>query len=110
MLISNVIKAMDLEIIAGSSNLSKEISGVYSCDLLSWVMSHAVRKNIWITVQIHPNIVAVASLLEVPLIIIPESISVEQVTIDKANLEGVVIAKSNKNAYELCFMLHDLGL
>lgn len=73
-------------------------------------MSHATKGCAWITVQIHPNIVAVASLLELSCIIIPEDIEVENVTIEKSDQEGIPILKSNMNSYELCAKLKNLGV
>jgi serine kinase of HPr protein (carbohydrate metabolism regulator) len=106
----NIIKELGLTVLAGGNALEKDINGIYCCDLLSWVMSHGSRGNAWITVQIHPNVVAVASLLEFSCIIVPELIDVEKVTLEKANQENIPILQSKENAYKICSMLHDLGL
>lgn len=90
--------------------LRNSAGGVYICDLLSWVMSHAKKGDIWITVQIHPNIVAVASLLELSCIIIPEGIEVDTVTLDKANENNVLLLQSCKDSYYLACELKELGL
>jgi hypothetical protein len=45
-------------ILTGESSCEKQINGVYCCDLLSWVMSHAAKGSAWITVHNHVNIVA----------------------------------------------------
>ena len=47
--------------------------------------------RVWITVQTHMNIVAVAVLTEIACIIIPEGIQVEEEVLNKAENEGVVI-------------------
>ena len=80
--------------------MDNEISGAYICDLLSWVMSHANKGDVWITVHTHLNIVAVALLVEVACILVPEGIQVEEATIKKAN-EGIAILSSNKTAYQI---------
>ncbi|MGI6668584.1 MAG: AraC family transcriptional regulator [Acetivibrionales bacterium] len=66
-------------VVTGEAGTDNEIKGMYCCDLLSWVMSHAAKGSAWITVHTHLNIVAVAALLELSCIIIPEGISVEGV-------------------------------
>lgn len=92
---------LGLRLLTGESGLDKEVSGMYICDLLSWVMSHADKQNAWVTVHTHLNIVAVALLTEVSCIIVPENIQVEEATISKAVEEGVPILGTDMNSYEL---------
>lgn len=80
--------------------LNEDIGGVYICDLLSWVMSHAKTGDVWITVQVHVNIVAVALLTGVSCIIIPEGISVNEDTLKRADKEGIPILSIQKPSYE----------
>lgn len=75
------------------------INGLYYGDLLSWVMSHAKDGEAWITVQTHMNIVAVASLLNLSCIIVPEGIDVEEDTINKANSVSIPILSTDLDAY-----------
>lgn len=82
----------------------------YSCDLLSWVMANGKKNGIWITVQTHTNIVAVASLLELAGIIIPNSIPIDPKTLQKAEEEGVAILSSDMNTFELSGVLYQLGI
>lgn len=110
MKVKDILSELNLEPISYNDGISKEISGVYVSDLLSWVMSHAYKNNIWITVQVHPNIVAVAQLLDFSCIIIPEGIEVPETTISKANEEHVVILKSQDSAYSICKTLAKMGL
>jgi hypothetical protein len=48
-------------------------SGGYTSDLLSCVMAGAKSNYLWITLQAHLNIVAVAALLEVAAVIVTEN-------------------------------------
>jgi hypothetical protein len=96
--IKDIIENIDGRLVTKGENLNSTITGIYSCDLLSWVMSHAKRGNCWITVQTHINIVAVASLLEIPCIIVPEDIEVEENTINKAIEENIEIISTSLDA------------
>lgn len=96
-----IANKFELKVIGGKKGLNKEVSSVYISDLLSWVMSHAKNGDAWITVQVHPNVVAVASLINLSCIIIPENIEVENVTIEKANEAGIPILQSGKNSFEI---------
>ncbi|MBZ4662645.1 MAG: AraC family transcriptional regulator [Caloramator sp.] len=110
MKVKDIVDAINFEVLAGAEGLDREVKGVYTCDLLSWVMSHGKQNNVWITVQIHPNIIAVATLLEFSCIIIPENIDVEEATLNKANNENIPVLQSNLNAYEICIELNKLGV
>lgn len=99
---------LGLAVLTGDSTLERDITGVYVCDLLSWVMSHAEKGDAWITVQAHINIVAVAVLLEIPCIIIPEDINVEETTLKKASEENIAILRTGMDAFEICWRTHEI--
>lgn len=79
----------------------REISGCYSGDLLSWVMSRAKEGDVWLTVMGNINAVAVAVLTDCACIVLTENASLDEQAKDKAELQGVCILQSEKNAYEL---------
>lgn len=110
MKIREIMDKLNLKLLNTNADLDREADGVYSCDLLSWVMSHGSKNNIWITVQVHPNVIAVAQLLEFSCIIIPENIEVEKITLDKADLEMIAVLQSEENAYRLCGKLSELKI
>lgn len=93
-----------------SADTTREITCGYSCDLLSWVMSHGASGMGWITVQTHMNVIAVATLMDMACVIIPEGIAVEQPVIDKAAEEGIALIGSAKTAYELCGLMWQSGV
>lgn len=82
----------------------------YTCDLLSWVMAHGKAGMAWITVQTHMNVIAVASLMEMAAVILPEGIEMEQASLEKAREEGIAVLHSGKTAYEICAMMSEAGL
>ena len=79
----------------------KEISGCYSGDLLSWVMSRAKEGDVWLTVMGNINAVAVAVLTDCACIVLTENASLDEQAKDKAELQGICFLQSEKNAYEL---------
>ena len=79
----------------------REVTGCYSGDLLSWVMSRAKEGDVWLTVMGNINAVAVAVLTDCACIVLTENASLDQQAKDKAELQGVCILQSEKNAYEL---------
>ena len=88
----------------------REVTGVYIGDLLSWVMAHGQAGMAWITVQTHMNVIAVASLMEMAAVIVPEGIEMEEASLEKAKEEGITVLASEKTAYELCALMAEKGL
>ena len=110
MKVSEMLAKAELVQVAGESGNGNEIKGAYIGDLLSLVMSRALDGNLWITIQAHENIVAVASLVEVGAIVVAEGIHVESGTIEKANELDIPIFESKKSAFELAKTIIELGI
>ena len=108
--LSDIVKSYDLKVECSKNSLDREIKGGYASDLLSDVMAHSKKGDIWITLQGHPNIVAVAMLKELAGIIIVNGREPEQETIKKAEAEGLPIMTSKLPAFELVGKLYDLGI
>lgn len=92
---------LDLTLVAGKDGLDNQVNRMYIGDLLSWVMGKAKEGNIWVTIQGHINIVAVAALTGVSCIVIAEGAQADENTIEKANNEGVPVFITKLTAFEL---------
>jgi len=62
--LAEIVDELDLKVRTAGGALEREVSGGYASDLLSDVIAHATTDCLWVTLQIHQNIVAVASLKE----------------------------------------------
>ncbi len=82
----------------------------YTSDLLSCVMAGAPKKSIWITLQAHGNIIAVATLLDLAAVIITEGAIPDPSTIEKANEEGVILLSTSLPTYTVVGQLWEMGL
>lgn len=82
----------------------------YTSDLLSCVMAGAKNKGIWVTLQAHLNIVAVAALLELSAVIITEGAMPDPATITKANEQGVTLLATKSPSFEVVGKLWEMGL
>ena len=91
-------------------SLGGEVTCGYVCDLLSWVMAHGQKGMAWITVQTHINVIAVAVLMELSCIILPEGLNLDEDALQKATNEGIPVLRSNKAAFELCGMMMEAGI
>ena len=109
--LQEVVTALDLVSFTGKQDYSEVIPTCgYASDLLSCVMAGAVHKSLWVTLQAHGNIVAVATLLELSAVIITEGASPDPVTIAKANEEGVILLGTHNPTFYVIGKLWELGL
>ncbi|MEQ8162379.1 MAG: DRTGG domain-containing protein [Smithellaceae bacterium] len=106
--IEAIIKALNLKVRSAEDNLKKNISGGYTGDLLSDVMANSHEGDIWITRQVHQNIVAVASLKDHAGIILVNSCEPAQETLEKAAQENIPIMVSDLSAFELSARVYNL--
>ncbi|SHJ00252.1 AraC family transcriptional regulator [Lutispora thermophila] len=110
MTVKEICARLNLRSLTGECGMDKEVKGVYICDLLSWVMAHAHAGDVWVTIQTHTNIIAVATLLELSSIIISEDAEVEEDTIKKAIEEGIPLLVSEKSSFMVAKDLIDIGI
>ncbi len=103
--LKDIVSNLDLEIFFGSALLERPVSGGYCGDLLSDVLANAPGGSIWITVQMHPNIAAVASLKELSGILLVNGRKPQPETMEKAEEEGIPIIGSRLPAFELAARL-----
>ena len=109
--LNEIIDQLGLKTLAGSGDPAAiQPTGGYTSDLLSCVMAGARKNAIWVTLQAHVNIVAVAALLELAAVIITEGAVPDAETLEKAREEGVVMLGTNLKSYEVCGRLWEMGL
>lgn len=109
--LATIIQKLDLTLLTESKNFKEiQIPAGYSSDLLSCVMAGAPNQGIWVTIQAHHNIIAVAALLDLNAIIITEGAIPEAATVEKANEEGMTILTTEKNSFWVVGKLWELGV
>ena len=82
MTVNDAAATLNAKILTGDG--SREIAGIYACDLLSWVISHAESGDMWVTVMNNVNILAVAALTDVACVVISDDSPVEDDLIQRA--------------------------
>jgi len=105
---TDIISALDLKIISGQNGLLQEITGGYVSDLLSDVIGNAKDGQVWITLQTHLNIIAVASLKDISAIIIVKGLIPEADTIEKSNMENIPILSTDLDTFNITGRLFEL--
>jgi len=106
MKVAEIVKSLNLKVYSGESGLSNNIDGGYVSDLLSDVMGHADAGSVWVTLQNHKNVMAIASLKEVAAIILVKGIKPEDDTAEQSNQEGIPILGTDMETYEIVGRLY----
>jgi hypothetical protein len=110
MKLKDIIEKLNLEVKTGQGGVDTDVTGGYVSDLLSDVIANSRKGDLWITLQIHQNIVAVATLKELAGIILINGKVPADETVSKAEQEGVPILTSPITAYEMVCQLYELGI
>lgn len=110
MKIGDLAKHLDLTARTSHGRLDRSVQGGYVSDLLSDVMAHAEKDGLWVTIQVHPNIVAVAVLKELAAIVIANGREPAEETLERGEQEGVAIFTTPLSAFELVGRLYELGI
>jgi predicted transcriptional regulator len=108
MKLNEIIKKLDLKVLTAKDKLETEVSGGYTSDLLSDVMANSREGNLWVTLQTHQNIIAVAKLKDLAGIIIVNNRQPDQETMKKAEEEKVPLLATELTSFKICGELFEL--
>ena len=106
MTVRELATQLKLEVCCGAAGLDKEIKGGYTSDLLSDVMGNA--RDIWITLQTHKNIMAIASLKELAAIVLVKGYRPEEDTVSESEAEGIPILSTSRQTFEMTGEIYEL--
>jgi len=110
MKLTELIQKLNLSIRSAKGHLEREITGGYASDLLSDVLANTKEGNLWITLQLHQNIVGVASMKDLAGIILVNGREPEPETIKKAEAEKIPVMVSELSTFDLVGKLYNLGV
>ena len=109
--LQQIIDQLDLRVLTESRDFARITpTGGYSSDLLSCVMAGAKKGQLWITLQAHLNIVAIAALNELAAIVITENAQPDPASVARANQQGVILLSTPRPTYEVSGKLWEMGL
>ena len=106
----DLVESLGLRVEMAGDSLNVEVTGGYASDLMSDVLANASAGELWVTLQTHQNVVAVASMKELAGIVLVAGREPQEETLVKAQEEGVPVMVSALSAFELVGRLYELGL
>jgi hypothetical protein len=108
--LQEIVEKLKLNPLSSVHSLDRQVGGGYASDLLSCAIKAAKRDSVWVTLQSHLNVVAVASLLGLAGVIITEGNQPDQETLTRAENEGVVLMVTSRGTFNVVGELTSLGI
>ena len=100
MRLTELIEKLELTLFSPTFS-DRSVTGGYTCDLLSDVMGSINEGQVWITLQTHRNVAAIATLKEVAAILLVKGLKPDSDMLEHAIKEGIPVLGSTENAFEI---------
>jgi len=111
MILQDAVQRLQLKVLTNSSDFNHvHIYQGYVSDMLSCVVAGAPNGCVWVTLLAHSNIVAVATLLEIPAIIITEGAQPDETTVARANEKEIALLSTPLPSFEVVGQLWQMGI
>jgi hypothetical protein len=110
MQVNELIKKTGWKNVTSNPEVNNTIDGAFVGDLLSFVMGNGDTDNVWVTIQAHINVVAVAVLREFSCVIVCEGIEIDESVISKAKEEELVLISCSLPIYQCVEKLIEIGI
>lgn len=108
MKVSELVEKLGLKVYSGHAGLDREIAGGYVSDLLSDVMGNAREGEVWITLQVHQNVMAIASLKDLAAVILVNDLEPHENTVRHSENENIPLLGSNLSTFEISGKVYQL--
>ncbi|MBA4396003.1 MAG: serine kinase [Syntrophus sp. (in: bacteria)] len=106
--LETIVRLLDLKVFSGVDKLKTEVLDGYTGDLLSDVMGNSKEGDIWITRQVHQNIIAVASLKDHAGVILVHGAKPAKDTLEKALKENIPLLGTDMSGFEIAGKIYNI--
>ncbi len=108
--VAEAVERIGGTLVAAKAAAGREIQGGYASDLLSDVMGNSREGDVWITMQKHVNIVAVAQLNGLAAIVLVNGRTPEPDTLERAEEMMIPIVSTPLQAFDVIGSLYAAGI
>ena len=106
MTVKELVEKMNLTVFCGEDNMDTEIKGGYVSDLLSDVMGFAQDGHVWVTLQTHKNVIAIASLKELACVILVKGNKPDDDMLEQAKEEDIPVLGTTEQTFEVAGQIY----
>ncbi|MDD4028486.1 MAG: hypothetical protein PHX86_02040 [Caldisericia bacterium] len=103
-----MITKLPFQVLTNKCNFDVSFQNVYASDLLSNALASVNPETAWITVQVHQNILGIASIKQCPVVIFSEGAVPDDSVISLAEEKDIFLLTSSYPTFELSGLLYRL--
>ena len=108
--VAEVLERLQGTVLAGEAGLGRVVGGGYASDLLSDVIANTREGDVWLTLQRHVNVVAVAQLKQLAAVVLVNDRRLEPDAETRARGMGIPIVSTPLSTFDAAGALFGLGL
>jgi predicted transcriptional regulator len=108
MKLREIVERLNLQVLAGERVLDREVSSGYCSDLISDFMANGTPGCLWLTLQTHMNVVAVALLTGAAGVVFTGGRGIPPEVCRKAEVEGLPLLHTPHHTFEIAGRLYQL--
>ncbi|HBY71710.1 MAG TPA: hypothetical protein DEG06_05650 [Lachnospiraceae bacterium] len=106
MKVSELVKMQEFKVRNEGTNMNREITVPYCCDLLSIAMAKMPAGAAWVTIMGNVNTLAVAALTDAVCIILAEGIHLDEHALEKAKEQGITVLETQLPIFEAALQIY----
>lgn len=110
MLISDIMKTVNAEILTGNISDSLDIQYAFSADMMSDVLAYADSHMLLITGLSNPQTIRTAEMLDLKCILYVRGKCPDQTSLSLAEQNGITVLRSNLSMFNACGLLYEAGI
>ncbi len=108
MTVREIAGAANFDILTETDALERDVTDVYCCDLLSFVMGRAPADGAWVTVMGNVNAMAVALLADTACMVLAENAQLDEEAHARALQNDIAVLRSTKPIFETALEISEL--
>ena len=110
MKVSEIIKALDAELIYGEDFLEREVYSACGSDMMSDVLAYVKEQAVLLTGLVNPQVVRTAEMMDMKCIVFVRGKSPDESMIELAEENGIPLLRTNREMFTSCGILYEHGL
>lgn len=108
MKVADLIAKLELNSFTAEVGVSREITGGYTSDLLSDVMGNVKEGDVWMTLQTHKNVIAIASLRDVAAVVLINGSEPDADMLEQAIEEEIPVLGTSLSCFDITGKIYNL--
>lgn len=110
MMIKDIVKVLDAELLVDSGNLEMEIYSACGSDLMSDVMAYVKENVLLLTGLLNPQVIRTAEMMDIKAVVFVRGKNPDECILNLARQKGITVLKTKHPMFIACGMLYSAGV